>query len=145
MLTGARLSPSYNGTDPANTNEYSGLRPDRIGDGNLDSGQMRNSIRNHQAIFDKSAFVIPANGRGYYGNSARDILTGPGQIVWNMVAAKNFSLSDSARLQFRAEFFNAFNRANFSNPNTNISSSRFGLVTGAAAGRKVLFGIRVDY
>ena len=145
LLTGARLSPSYNGTDPADTNEWSGLRPDRIGDGNLDPGLMRDNIRNREPVFDKSAFVVPATGRGYYGDSARQILTGPGTANWNIVAAKNFKLSEQARLQFRSEFFNAFNRANFNNPNTNISSSRFGLVTGAAAGRKILFGIRIDY
>lgn len=145
MQTGARLSPTYSGTDPANTNEYSGQRPDRIGNGNFDAGQMRGNIKSHQPIFDQSAFVVPADGRGYYGNSARDILTGPGQEVWNAVAAKNFSLSEQARLQFRAEFFNAFNRANFSNPSTNISSSHFGLVTGAAGGRKILFALRIDY
>ncbi len=145
MLTGARLSPGYSGTDPADTNQFSGLRPDRIGDGNLDPGQMRGDIKSHQPIFNESAFIVPATGRGYYGNSARDILTGPGQETWNVVAAKNFHLSEQARLQFRTEFFNAFNRANFSNPSTNISSSHFGLVTGAAGGRKILFAIRIDY
>jgi hypothetical protein len=145
MQTGARLSPTYSGTDPANTNEYSGQRPDRIGNGNFDAGQMRGNIKSHQPIFDQSAFAVPADGRGYYGNSARDILTGPGQEVWNAVAAKNFPISEQARLQFRAEFFNAFNRANFSNPSTNISSSHFGLVTGAAGGRKILFALRIDY
>jgi hypothetical protein len=145
MLTGQRLSPSFSGTDPANTDEWSGMRPDRIGDGNFDSSLMRDNIRNRQPILDKSAFAVPATGRGSYGNSARQILTGPGQAVWNIVAAKGFMLTEQARLQFRGEFFNAFNRANFSNPNTNISSSRFGLVTGSAGGRKILFGIRIDY
>jgi hypothetical protein len=145
MQTGARLSPTYDGTDPANTNEWSGLRPDRIGDGNFDPSLMRTNVRNREPIFDQSAFVVPATGRGYYGNSARDILTGPGQEVWNAVAAKSFPLSEQARLQFRAEFYNAFNRANFNNPSTNISSSGFGLVTSAAGGRKILFAIRIDY
>jgi len=145
MQTGARLSPTYSGTDPADTNQYSGLRPDRIGDGNFAPGLMGGNIRNHLPIFDASAFVVPADGRGYYGDSARDILTGPGQEVWNVVAAKSFRLSEQARLQFRSEFYNAFNRANFNNPSTNISSSSFGLVTSAAGGRKILFGLRVDY
>jgi hypothetical protein len=35
------------------------------------------------------------------------------------------------QVQFRAEFFNFFNHAQFNNPNGNFSSSLFGYVTGA--------------
>jgi len=42
--------------------------------------------------------------------------------------------------------FNAFNRANFSNPDTNISGGSFGLVGGTSgSGRAMLFGLRIDY
>jgi hypothetical protein len=102
-------------------------------------------IKAHQSIFDKSAFLQPASGRGYYGNSARDILTGPGSATWNIVAAKNFSIRERARFQFRCETFNTFNRASFSNPSTNINSGSFGLVTSAGSGRNLMFGLRVDY
>ena len=90
MSTGKRLSPSFSGTDPANTNEFGG-RPDRIGDGNLD-GDMRDRIKSGVPIFDASAFVQPETGRGFYGNSARTVLTGPGAATWNTVLAKNFAL-----------------------------------------------------
>jgi carboxypeptidase family protein len=144
MATGQRLSPSFSGTDPANTNQFGG-RPDRIGDGNLDSGDMRDRIKAGLPIFDLSAFVQPITGRGSYGNSARNILTGPGLSVWNVVLAKSFRLSEEARLQFRWEMFNAFNRANFSNPSTNISGGDFGLVGGASSGRSMQFALRIDY
>ncbi|PYU86561.1 MAG: hypothetical protein DMG08_29580, partial [Acidobacteria bacterium] len=96
-------------------------------------------------IFDSSAFVQPATGRGSYGNSARNILTGPGAQTWNIVIAKNFPLKERARLQFRWEMFNAFNRENFGNPSTNISGGDFGLVTYAGNMRKMLFALRIDY
>ncbi len=144
MATGQRMSASFSGTDPANTNQFGG-RPDRIGDGNLDSGEMRDRIKAGLPVFDASAFVQPISGRGFYGNSARNILTGPGQQVWNMVLAKNFMIKESARIQFRWEMFNAFNRANFGNPDTNISGGSFGLVGGANSGRAMLFGLRIDY
>jgi len=144
MSTGKRLSPSFSGTDPANTNQLGG-RPDRVGDGNLDSGGMRDRIKSGQRIFDSAAFVPPQTGRGFYGNSARDILTGPGAATWNTVLAKNFALKESVRLQFRWEMFNAFNRTNFNNPSTNISGGDFGLVTAAGNMRKMLFGLRLDY
>jgi hypothetical protein len=145
MLTGALLSSSFSGADPANTNQFSG-RPDRIGDGNFDSSGMRDRIESRQPIFDNSAFAVPVTGRGFYGNSARYILTGPGERTWNLVVGKNFPLANErARLQFRWEMFNAFNRPNFNNPGTNIQSGSFGLVTGAGAARSMLFGLRLDY
>jgi len=144
MSTGKRLSPAFSGTDPANTNQFGG-RPDRVGDGNLDSGGMRDRIKSGVPIFDPTAFIQPLDGRGFYGNSARDILTGPGAQTWNTVLAKNFTLREQVRLQFRWEMFNAFNRANFGNPSTNISGGDFGLVTYAGNMRKMLFGLRLDY
>lgn len=145
MLTGARLSPAYSNADPAFTNQFSG-RPDRIGDGNLDSGSMGDLIRNRQSILDRAAFVLPATGRGFYGNSGRFILTGPGQMTWNAGIHKNWKFAgERAVMQFRWEMFNAFNRANFNNPATNIQGGDFGLVTTAGAGRSMLFGLRLDF
>ena len=145
MSTGARLSPAYSNSDPANTNQFSG-RPDRIADGNLDSSEMRDRIRARQPIFDRSAFVLPASRRGFYGNSARNILTGPGNMTWNAGIHKNWKLPrEGTQMQFRWEAFNAFNRANFNNPTTNIQSGDFGLVTVAQPGRSMLFGLRLDF
>ena len=145
MMTGARLSPSFSGTDPANTNQFGG-RPDRLGDGNFDSGDMRDSIESRRPIFDLAAFALPATGRGFYGNSARYILTGPGQMIWNAGVHKNWKFANErAQMQFRWEAFNAFNRPNFNNPSTSISAGTFGLVTTAGSGRSMLFGLRLDY
>jgi len=145
MLTGARLSPGYSNADPAYTNQFSG-RPDRIGDGNFDSGGMRDRIKTAARIFDSSAFVVPATGRGFYGNSARMILTGPGTATWNMGIHKNWRLfEERTQAQFRWEMHNAFNRPNFAAPSTNIQAGDFGLVTRAGSGRAMLFGLRFDF
>jgi hypothetical protein len=144
MVTGQRLSPSYSNADPANTNQVSG-RPDRLADGNFDADDMRDRIKNRLPVFDRAAFVLPQTGRGFYGNSARFVLTGPGQAIWNVAVHKNWKLGEGAQIQFRWEAFNAFNRANFNNPTTNIQSGDFGLVTTAQAGRSMLFGLRLDY
>lgn len=144
MMTGARLSPSYSNADPAGTGQVGG-RPDRIADGNLDSDTMRDLIRSRMPVFDRNAFVLPATNRGFYGNSARSILTGPGNMAWNVGIHKNWALTEQSRMQFRWEMFNAFNRANFNNPSTNIQAGDFGLVTTAGAGRSMLFGLRLDF
>jgi hypothetical protein len=143
MSSGRRLSPTFSGVDPANTNQFGG-RPDRVSDGNLD-GDMRDRIKAGMPIWDAAAFVVPAEGRGAYGNSGRNILTGPGAQTWNIVLGKYFQFGEAARLQFRWELFNAFNRANFGAPSTNISGGDFGLVTYAGNMRKMLFGLRLDY
>ena len=146
MQTGARLSPAFTNQDPANTNQFSG-RPDRIGNGNFDAGQMRENIKRGIPIFDVSAFVRPLTGRGFYGNSARNILTGPGNATWNVGIHKNWNIQgDRGQFQFRWEMHNAFNRPNFNNPSTAIPpGGTFGLVTTAGGGRAMLFGLRLDF
>ena len=145
MITGARLSPGYSNSDPANTNQFSG-RPDRLGDGNLGGDGMADRIRNRQPVFDLGAFALPASGRGFYGNSARAILTGPGSANWNIGTHKNWQLmGERVQMQFRWEMFNALNRVNFTNPSTNIQGGSFGLVTRAGSGRAMLFGLRLDF
>lgn len=144
MTSGPRLSPSFSGVDPTNTNEFSG-RPDRIGAGTV-SGNIRDRIESHQPIFDSSAFVVPEAGRGYYGNSGRNILTGPGAVTWNICLGKNVYLfSERARAQLRFEGYNAFNHPNFYSPSTSISGSSFGLVTGASTARRIQISARIDF
>jgi hypothetical protein len=53
---------------------------------------------------------------GYYGNLGWNTLTGPGLVTMDFSINKSFQFSESHRLQFRAEFFNLFNRANFNLP-----------------------------
>lgn len=61
----------------------------------------------------------PANPLNRFGNSGRNPLTGPGLVNLDFSLFKNFGvkkISENARLQFRAEFFNIFNRADFAPP-----------------------------
>jgi hypothetical protein len=50
---------------------------------------------------------------------------------------KDTKLTESSRLQFRAEFFNVFNHPQFVNPGGNITAgpSGFGVINSARAGR----------
>ncbi|HEX4166294.1 MAG TPA: TonB-dependent receptor [Bryobacteraceae bacterium] len=50
------------------------------------------------------------------GNAGRNILTGPGLADFDFSVIKNNRISEVANLQFRAEIFNLFNRANFQVP-----------------------------
>ena len=142
MLSGQFVSPSFSGVDPANTNQFSG-RPDRLADGNI--AGMRERIKAGLPMWDPAAFAVPAAGRGSYGNSGRFVLVGPGLEVWNVGLSKNVRLNEKARLQLRWEVFNAFNRANFGNGDTDITSGSFGLTSDSGPARMMLFGARVDF
>jgi hypothetical protein len=78
--------------------------------------------------FDPTAFTLPP--AGFLGNAGRNMLRGPGLANVDFSMTKEMpikTLGDSGTLQFRAEFFNLFNRANFSPPNRTVFSG-----TGAA-------------
>ncbi|HEU0142174.1 MAG TPA: carboxypeptidase regulatory-like domain-containing protein [Bryobacteraceae bacterium] len=113
-----------------------GQRPDRIGSGNLDNPTI-------ERWFDVSAFQTPA--LYVFGNAGRNILRGDGLVNWDLSAAKRFALSESLSLQFRGEFFNAFNNVNFSSPNAAVETANAGRVFGAGAARVIQFALRLSY
>ena len=77
-----------------------------------------------------SAFALPATGT--YGNAGKGAFTGPILVNWDAGIFKRLPLgSDRYNLQFRAEFFNLLNHANFNNPTTNFSSASFGTILSA--------------
>ena len=71
--------------------------------------------------FNPAAFVAPATGT--YGNVGRDVLTGPGLAQLDFSVLKTVALFDRLRAQFRAEFFNLLNHANFGTPNAVVFTS----------------------
>ena len=59
-------------------------------------------------------------------------MVGPAQFNWDAAILKSTivgGLSESARLDFRTEFFNAFNHPQFANPGLAIGSATFGQIT----------------
>jgi len=70
----------------------------------------------------------------------------PGTNIWNISGIKNFSLKERAKLQFRAEFLNAFNHTDLAAPNTTPTSSAFGSITAAnASPRFIFFGLKLSF
>ncbi|PYQ97361.1 MAG: hypothetical protein DMF96_14985, partial [Acidobacteria bacterium] len=68
--------------------------------------------------FDVSAFVLQPQGT--IGNTPRNFLRGPGFVNTDVSLVKNQTLAGNARLQFRLEVFNVFNRANFAAPTRSV-------------------------
>ena len=82
-------------------------------------------------FLNRAAFANPAIGT--FGTCRPRAFHGPGIEDTDLSIFKQFRMSERFSLQFRAEFFNAFNHPNFANPNSNINSSNFGKVTSTLA------------
>ena len=91
--------------------------------------------------FDTSCFAKPA--ANMFGNSAPNIITGPGVNNWDIGAGKLIALRESMGLQFRADAFNAFNHAQFLNPDSLMTDTNFGRVTTAGPSREFQFGLKL--
>jgi hypothetical protein len=97
--------------------------------------------------FNPAAFLLPPAGT--YGNAGRDILTGPGLAEIDTSLFKTTAISERIKLQFRAEFFNLFNHANFGMPVVSTFSS--GAVSPTAGAitytttsqREIQFGLKL--
>jgi outer membrane receptor protein involved in Fe transport len=136
LQSGLPFTPSIS-TDPANTG--SSKRPNRIG-----SGKLSNPSIDHW--FDVAAFSVPAPYT--YGDSRRNILTGPSFKNWDFALLKNFGLNtirDGALLQFRAEFFNFTNTPPWGNPVTNIQSPSAGKILSAGTPRQIQFALKLMF
>jgi hypothetical protein len=82
-----------------------------------------------------------------FGSAGRNILTGPGLNWWDLGVAKNTRFRERYNLQFRAEFFNVFNHANFNQPArvVNVTAPRFGTINSAERPREMQFGLKLEF
>ena len=97
------------------------------------NGKFSNGTDNN-FMFNKDAFSNPAAGT--FGNSTRNILRNPGDQQWDIAFFKNFSVTDSQKMQFRVEVFNFPNHPNLSGPNNDITNANFGRSTGKDGNRR---------
>ena len=143
--TGEFLTPSFASVDPSNTQTVGGI-PDRIGNGNLPSGQ-----RTIDRWFDVSAFAVPPANSGRFGTSGRGIIIGPGRQIASAALFKSFPIRERVYFRVQISFTNLFNTANFDIPALNISAPNSVGTIRATAGRDLagprngLIGARLDW
>jgi carboxypeptidase family protein/TonB-dependent receptor-like protein len=121
-IFGARTQPNNNGNDP----RLDGPVSERL-----------------NRYFDTSVYSQPAAFT--FGNEPvfSPVLRAPSVRNFDLSMFKNFDLR-RATLQFRIEALNAFNTVQFSGPNTSVTSSSFGVITGQAnAPRQMQFGLKL--
>jgi hypothetical protein len=122
-IFGARTQPNNNGQDPV-----------------LD-GPVSERLNRY---FDTSVYSQPAAFT--FGNEPvfSPVLRSPGVRNFDLSLFKNFELRRTTMLQFRVEALNAFNNVQFSGPNTSVTSSSFGVISGQAnAPRQLQFGLKL--
>ena len=66
---------------------------------------------------------------GRFGNAQVGSVAGPGTINLSTGLSKTFSITERVKLRAEGTFTNVLNHTNLSDPNMNISSPSFGLIT----------------
>jgi hypothetical protein len=138
--SGFPFSPAI-GFDPSNTGSQGLLRSNQIGSGHL-------SNPGPNLWFNINDFPVPNCPSGCFGNARKNVLEGPGEKGADLSARKFFALTEQVRLEFRAEFFNAFNHAVFQQPDNFIDDGpgAAGVITDTVIPqRQIQFALKLSF
>jgi hypothetical protein len=154
FFSGEFLTPQWTGPDPTGTAFTSSrtpaqvtIRPNQLRDPNLPEDE-----RSIARWFDVSAFAPPTPG--FFGSAAKGVIKGPGSQIVNAGLGKNFAIGERARFRWEMTATNLFNKPNYNNPGTNITSLAGAAVITEAGGEQDLdaggarafrMGLRLDW
>jgi hypothetical protein len=121
--------------------------------------------RSRDAWVNRAAFSSPPDDRR--GSSGSGIIQGPGLQVWDVSLRRRLAITERVNIQFQADLFNVFNRANYTtvdvglgNTNTDATNTfvgpggetftargnaNFGKLTGAGPARNIQFGAKLTF
>lgn len=83
-----------------------------------------------------------------FGNSSMGILHGPSQVNTDLSLIKAFPVREGVNMEFRSEFFNAFNHPVFKDPDNTVSDgpSSFGHIIATASNPRVIqFALKLTF
>jgi hypothetical protein len=116
-------------------------RPNVVGDPNAIDQRGPARWFNTQAFSD----TLPA-GVFAYGNAGTNLLRSDGIVNCDLSVFKNVPVAENKRLQFRFEFFNAFNKTNFGIPDRDRNSGTFGRISLTSTNsRQIQLGLKFIY
>lgn len=140
------------------TSDRAQLAPGCTYNGLTTSGSVTGRLNNY---FNKSCIlrnaagtaiwpVVGDDGRATgFGNSGVGIVFGPGQNNSDIAITKRTPLrllGESSNVEFRTEFFNAFNHPQFGNPGTNVSASTFGVISTTSVNPRIIqFALKLNF
>ena len=137
LQSGLPMTPQIPG-DAGSMGTDQALRPDLICNPNLPRGE-----QTIDRFFDTSCLVLQTPMR--YGTAGRGVITGPGTIGIDLGVRKAIPITERVNMQFRAEFFNLPNHANWAPPNKRVGNNQFGVVTSARDPRIIQFGLKLIF
>jgi outer membrane receptor protein involved in Fe transport len=97
-----------------------------------------------ESWFNVAAFErVPA---GTFGNAGRNTVRGPGYGTFDMSVQRRIAFTNRIAASLRWDVFNVFDRANFGNPNPDITSSTAGVISSLAGDPRVMqFAFRLHF
>jgi hypothetical protein len=126
-------------------------RPFTVTQGNLEGATwMPNLVGDPDgAETPDSWFNVAAYERvppGVFGNNTRNSLRGPGYVTFDMSVQRRIAFTSRIAATLRWDAFNLFNRANFGNPNSDITGSTAGTISTLAGDpRAMQFAVRLHF
>jgi len=137
LQSGFALTATLGGSTVLNLGGERRARPNLVGDPELPESE-----RSVARWFNTDAFAAFSPAPQAFGNAGVGIMRGPGLANFDFTLAKNFQINARRYVQFRTEFFNAFNHPNFGPPNIARESSGFGRILTAGNARIIQFGVK---
>ena len=103
-----------------------------------------NFTRSKLEWFNTGCFAQPAIGR--LGDEPRNDIRGPSQTNTDLSAFKAFSIREGQRLEFRTDFFNAFNHVSWGEyPDASYTSPAFGQFASYSSPRAIQLSLKVVF
>jgi len=103
-------------------------------------GSMMSRI--NSGYFNPSAFTMPTivsqDGGTLYGNSGVGIVSGPGQNNNDLSVSKRNKIGETTNFEFRVEFFNLFNHAQFGLPDLGVVDPVFGQISSTSVNPRLI-------
>lgn len=101
-------------------------------------------ISSGSGFFNLAAFTVPPAGQ--FGNAGRNTIPGPGLFTVNLGFGRSFQLDETRRrLELRMESSNVFNQVNYTNINTVVNATNYGLPIAASSMRTVSAVLRFRF
>jgi hypothetical protein len=147
MTSGQPVNISYAPPAAFQVSTAPTYRPNYLG------GDLYSAERSVSNYFNRAAVVAPSTATPNdasrpFGNLGRNVARTKAIYNLDFGTHKDFALSaeGARRIEFRAEFFNLFNRTNLGAPAGNVLANNFGTITGLASpARQIQFALKLAF
>ena len=157
-LTSGSPFTIYSGVQQSGAGSLNTDRPDQVGRPVLSTSRPVREDYFGQGSNNAAFFLIPIGvpdgtgpNQGRFGRLGRNTFYGPGFHSFDVSLIKDTPLghrgaSEAATLEFRGEFFNVFNLANFGLPANIVRGTGFGMISHTAGpSRQLQFSLKLIY